>query len=105
MEVRPGQACRSEDVGLGQFALSPVVPISATILLLTSIALVWLTRFWWVALVLLASNLASAMVVQIHVDGVMTYISYPFDALLGFLLCLTAIKLYGRRHGTSQMST
>ncbi|NKB44620.1 MAG: hypothetical protein GKS03_10120 [Alphaproteobacteria bacterium] len=101
LEVHPDQACRPEDAGLGEFALSPVVPISAMILLLTTITLVWLTRFWWVTVVFLASNLASAITVQIPRDGILTYISYPFDGLLGFLLCFVAIKLYARRESTS----
>lgn len=101
LEVHPDQACRPEDAGLGEFALSPVVPISAITLLLTTVALVWVTRFWWVILVLLASNLASAVVVQIPREGLMTYVSYPFDGLLGFLLCFVAVKLYTRRETAS----
>lgn len=101
LEVHPDQACRPEDAGLGEFALSPVIPISAMFLLLTTITLVWVTRFWWVTLVFLASNLASAVTVQIPREGIMTYISYPFDGLLGFLLCFVAIKLYARRESTS----
>ncbi len=103
LEVPPDQACRPEDAGLGEFALSPVVPISAMALLLTAVALVWLTRFWWVTVVFLASNLASAVSVQIPREGIMTYISYPFDGLLGFLLCFVAIKLYARRESPSPM--
>lgn len=101
MEVRPDQACRLEDTGLGELALSPVVPISAMALLLTAVALVWITRFWWVALLFLASNLASAVTVQIPQEGMMIYVSYPFDGLLGFMLCFVAIKLYGRQKNTT----
>ena len=103
LEVKPGQACRPEDAGLGEFALSPVIPISAMFLLLTTVTLVWVTRFWWVTLVFLASNLASAVTVQIPREGIMTYISYPFDGLLGFLLCFVALKLYARHASTSPM--
>jgi|GEM_PF-5911303 len=97
LEVHPDQACRPEDAGLGEFALSPVVPISAMVLLFTAIILVWLTRFWWVAVLFLASNVASAVSVQIPREGIMTFVSYPFDGVLGFLLCFTAIQLYRRR--------
>ena len=97
LEVHPEQACRPEEAGLGEFALSPVVPISAMVLLLTAITLVWLTRFWWVAVLFLASNIASAISVQVPRDGIMTFVSYPFDGMLGALLCFTAIRLYRRR--------
>jgi len=99
LEVHPDQACQPEDAGLGEFALSPVVPVSAMILLLTAITLVWLTRFWWVAVLFLASNIASAISVQIPRDGIMTFVSYPFDGVLGALLCFTAIQLYRRQVG------
>ena len=101
LEVHTDQACQPKDAGLGEFALSPVVPISAMLMLLTAITLVWITRFWWVTTVFLASNLASAASVQIPREGIMTYVSYPFDGLLGFLLCFVAIKLYARRENVS----
>lgn len=102
LEVRPDQACRPEEAGLGTFDLSPVVPVSAMFLLLTSIALIWLTRFWWVTVVFLLSNIASAISVQIPREGIWTFVSYPFDGLLGFLLCFFAIKLYQRHKQQSR---
>ena len=96
LEVPPDQACNPEDVGLGEFALSPDVPVSAMAFLLTSFVLVWKTRFAWYTLLLMASNVASAVSVQIPRTGYMTYISYPFDGLLGFLIILVSIQLYQR---------
>jgi hypothetical protein len=97
LEVPASQACRPEDAGLGEFALSPIVPVSAIFLMLTSFTLIWKTRFAWYAALFTASNIASAISVQIPREGYMTYVSYPFDGLLGFLLILTSIELYKRR--------
>ena len=66
-------------------------------LLISSFVLVWKTRFAWITVALAASNIASAISVQIPRTGLMTYISYPFDGLLGFLLVLTSILLFRRR--------
>lgn len=96
LEVPPDQACKPEDAGLGKFALSPVVPISAMTFLITSVVLAIKTRFAWYTVLLLASNIASAISVQIPRTGYMTYISYPFDGLLGFLIVLVSIQLYRR---------
>ncbi len=103
LEVYPDQACRPDDVGRGDFALSPVVPIAAMVLLLTSFVLVWKTKFYWVTILFVLSNIASAIVVQLPHKGMMTFISYPFDGVLGFLICFTAMKLYQRIAGESYM--
>ena len=97
LKVFPDQACRPEDVGLGDFKLSPVVPVSAMIFLLSSFVLVWKTQLYWVTVLLAVSNVVSAVVVQLPHEGLMTFISYPFDGVLGFLICLASIKLYERR--------
>ena len=97
LSVPMDQACRPGEAGLGDPALSPVVPISAMFLLLTSIVLVWKTRFNWVLVLLLASNMALVIVVQIPREGYLTFISYPFDGLLAFMLTLTSVHLYGNR--------
>ncbi len=96
LEVPPSQACQPEDAGLGEFALSPFVPISAMSFLLATIVIVWKTRFAWYTVLLLASNIASAITVQIPRIGYMTFISYPFDGLLGLLIVLASIKLFER---------
>ena len=96
LEVPPDQACNPEDAGLGEFALSPIVPISAMAFLLSCFVLVWKTRFAWYTVLLLAANIASAISIQIPRTGYMTYISYPFDGLLGFLIILASIQLYRR---------